>query len=223
MEIVRCSNGHFYDSEAYRTCPCCEQEKNGGSGKSIEFIGTEALNTGRDFGNGIMKTVDFKTDDSWQKTEDADSVKRKAYPKTTFSRDTEIPRTIFVRQDDTAKTNMGKDPIRPVVGWLVCVQGPTKGKDYRIVDQNNYIGRNADMEISIPEDSSISADRSAVIAYDYHSRGFYFGLVAGHNMVSINDRIVFNPEKIKAYDVLGIGNSKFVFVPLCGEQFEWNA
>lgn len=228
MEIVRCSNGHFYDSEAYHTCPRCEAEKNGGVAKTAGFIATEAMNIGGHTpADNIMQTDYFRTQaerTNWQKTTDAKAEASKNYPKTTFSRDVEvspIPKTTSVREGEEASSKAAES-TRPVVGWLVCIQGPTKGKDYRIVDQNNYIGRNANMEISVPEDPSISAERSAIIAYDFHTRSFYFGLGSGHNMVSINDRIVFNPEKIKAYDVLGIGSSKFIFIPLCGEQFEWN-
>lgn len=224
MEIVRCSNGHFYDSETNHSCPRCEQEKRGMSGRSTGYLGTEDFMKKNSSDGSILHTEFFDTNDDshtgWQKTTDSDSDVKQKYPKTTFSRDVgEIGKTISVRDEFNEKDI--KKP-KKVVGWLVCIQGPTKGKDYRIVDQNNFIGRNPNMDIAIPEDSSISGDRSAVIAYDFRSRNFFFGLASGHNMVSINDRIVFNPEIIKAYDVLGIGNSKFIFIPLCGEQFEWD-
>ena len=34
----------------------------------------------------------------------------------------------------------------PVVEWLVCIDGPEKGRDYRIRSGNNYIGRSQDIE-----------------------------------------------------------------------------
>ncbi len=77
-----------------------------------------------------------------------------AYPKTT---------PIFPASSDDNKESV---PFDPVVGWLVCIEGATKGTDYRIHSQNNYIGRSAKMDISIPEDSHISAENSAIIAYD---------------------------------------------------------
>src|SRR5262249_26846325 len=33
--------------------------------------------------------------------------------------------------------------ISPVVGWLVCVEGPDKGRDFRIHSEKNFIGRSA--------------------------------------------------------------------------------
>ena len=109
-----------------------------------------------------------------------------------------------------------------MVGWLVCIEGATKGNDYRIHSQNNYIGRSARMDISIPEDSHISAENSAIIAYDNEDRVFYFGPCSGRNIVRVNGRPALSVEKIEAYDVLTIGTTKLLFVPLCGDRFDWN-
>ena len=113
-------------------------------------------------------------------------------------------------------------PFDPVVGWLVCIEGATKGTDYRIHSQNNYIGRSAKMDISIPEDSHISAENSAIIAYDNEHRTFYFGPGSGRNIVRVNGKPALSVEKIEAYDVLTIGTTKLLFVPLCGDRFDWN-
>ena len=56
--------------------------------------------------------------------------------------------------------------IDPVVGWLLCVDGPEKGRDYRIRSGRNSIGRAENMDICISGDSSISRERHAIIAYD---------------------------------------------------------
>ena len=29
----------------------------------------------------------------------------------------------------------------PVCGWIVCVKGPRRGKDYRVMDGKNFVGR----------------------------------------------------------------------------------
>ena len=122
---------------------------------------------------------------------------------------------------ETIGLDMSKE-VRPVVGWLVCIEGATKGTDYRIHSQNNYIGRSAKMDISIPEDSHISAENSAIIAYDNEDRTFYFGPGSGRNIVRVNGKPALSVEKIEAYDVLTIGTTKLLFVPLCGDRFDWN-
>ena len=98
-------------------------------------------------------------------------------------------------------------PFDPVVGWLVCIDGATKGNDYRIHSQNNYIGRSARMDISIPGDPHISAENSAIIAYDNEDRVFYFGPGSGRNIVRVNGKPALSVEKIEAYDVLTIGTT----------------
>ena len=37
----------------------------------------------------------------------------------------------------------------PVCGWIVCVKGPRRGKDYRVMDGKNFVGRADDMDIQI--------------------------------------------------------------------------
>ena len=39
--------------------------------------------------------------------------------------------------------------LKPVTGWLVCLEGPSRGRDYRIIPEKNFIGRAGDMEIRI--------------------------------------------------------------------------
>ena len=109
-----------------------------------------------------------------------------------------------------------------MVGWLVCIEGATKGNDYRIHSQNNYIGRSARMDISIPGDPHISAENSATIAYDNVDRTFYFGPGSGRNIVRVNGKPALSAVPLDAYDVLTIGTTKLLFVPLCGDRFDWN-
>jgi hypothetical protein len=113
--------------------------------------------------------------------------------------------------------------FNPVVGWLVCVEGPDKGKDYRIHSQYNFIGRAAHMDICIRSDNHISNDRAAIIAYDPQELMFTFGPGTGHNLVRVNGKMVLNAVELKAFDEVTVGKTKLLFVPLCGERFNWNA
>ena len=40
--------------------------------------------------------------------------------------------------------------------------------------------------------------------------------------VRVNGKPALSVEKIEAYDVLTIGTTKLLFVPLCGDRFDWN-
>lgn len=112
--------------------------------------------------------------------------------------------------------------FNPVVGWLVCVDGESKGMDYRIRSQYNYIGRAQHMDICIPSDPYISAERAAILAYDNQEKIFFFGPGTGHNLVRVNGEMVMNAVRLNPYDRLTIGKTKLLFVPLCGDNFDWN-
>ncbi len=53
----------------------------------------------------------------------------------------------------------GPGGIDAVVGWLVCVHGRNRGRDYRIRSENNTVGRSENMDICISGDDLISRER----------------------------------------------------------------
>ncbi|MEJ6949903.1 FHA domain-containing protein [Natronospora cellulosivora (SeqCode)] len=112
--------------------------------------------------------------------------------------------------------------VNPVVGWIVCIEGPEQGKDYKIISEKNFIGRSEEMHIHIAEDESISRRNHAVISYNPKQRDFV--LIPGQDttgMIYINEEPVYAATEMSAYDVLEIGSSKFIFIALCGQHFEW--
>ena len=64
------------------------------------------------------------------------------------------------------KSLMDLEPLKPVTGWLVCLKGPSEGKDYRIVPEKNFIGRASNMDIRIISDNEIDQSNHAVIVFD---------------------------------------------------------
>ena len=110
---------------------------------------------------------------------------------------------------------------RPVTGWLVCVEGPELGRDFRLHEEYNYIGRNANMDVAITGDDSISRERHAIIAHDPQDQKFYFSPATGSGIVRHNGKTVLVPVELVEGDRLQIGNCTFLFVPLCGEKFKW--
>jgi len=124
--------------------------------------------------------------------------------------------TVSILQSDDGEGTQ----IEPVVGWLVCVEGHMRGNDYRIRAGYNYIGREIG-DIHIRGDQTISRQRHAKIAYDDMSHQFFFSPDEGRNVVRVNGKTIMAPEELHAYDILTIGQTKLLFVPLCGEHFSW--
>lgn len=111
--------------------------------------------------------------------------------------------------------------IDPVVGWLVAVRGPEKGKDYRIVAEKNFIGRSDKMDISLAGDNSVSRENHAIVSFNPKNTTYRLYPGESRGLVYLNDEEVITPVTLTAYDVIEIGQSELMFVPLCGEQFVW--
>lgn len=111
--------------------------------------------------------------------------------------------------------------IDPVVGWIACIEGPDRGKDYRLKTEKNFVGRGEDMDVSIMGDDTISRQNHAIISYNPKKRNFMLLPGTGNGIVYLNDEEVYVPQLLNIYDIIEMGKSKFIFIPLCGECFEW--
>ncbi len=111
--------------------------------------------------------------------------------------------------------------IEPVVGWLICVEGADRGRDYRIISEKNFIGRSEKMDISIAGDETISRDGHAIISYNPKKNLFRIYPGESRGIVYLNDDEVIGATELNAYDVIEIGQSKLLFIPFCGEKFQW--
>lgn len=120
--------------------------------------------------------------------------------------------------------------LKPVTGWLVCLEGPSKGKDYRIIAEKNFIGRSGDMEIRIIGDDTICLRNHAIISYDPERNRTMLLPGDSQGLVYILDEeenwdAVYAPRMLEAGDRIKAGQSVFIFVPLCGENdgfvFNW--
>ena len=126
----------------------------------------------------------------------------------------------------SVQTTIGGDitaagQVDPVVGWVVCVDGPLRGTDWRIHVGYNYIGRETG-DIHIQGDSQISREKHAMIAYHNKNRTYYVGPAEGRNIIELNGEPVFNATKLSKFDIITIGATKLMFVPLCDDTFTWD-
>ena len=127
--------------------------------------------------------------------------------------------TVF---DNMGVMNAAGETVRPATGWLVCINGATKGTDYRIYQGYTYIGRDpAQNQIAIPDDH-VSSVPSARILYEETSRKFYINETNGaRNPVYLNEKLFDGRVELQPYDIIRLGNTRLLFVPLCTEKFAW--
>ena len=128
--------------------------------------------------------------------------------------------TGIVNEEDVEKLITYGD-VAPVCGWIVCVKGPRMGKDYKIRDGKNFIGRADDMDIQILGDNQISRRNHAVIVFDKKNKGTVLLPGDSNGIAYLNNKASYTPADLKPYDVIEMGESEFLFVPFCGDQFMW--
>lgn len=114
-----------------------------------------------------------------------------------------------------------KRSVDPVVGWLVCIGGCHIGQGFEIFAGKNTIGRSAENRVVIPDDNSISRMKHALIVYEPKKRNFYIQPGDSSGLTYLNDDYITESKMISSHDTIELGDSKFIFVPLCGESFSW--
>ncbi len=186
MEMKKCQNGHFYDASINATCPYCD----GNAGGAMSLDGMGMAETGKTLPVGMMAELS----DSMAQPQAYETGKTlpvggvgNLYGSGEIGSDD--GRTVAV-----IKQSMGIDPV---VGWLVCVSGKEKGRDYRIHSDNNFIGRSERMDICIRGDETISRENHAIISYDSQDKIFYFSPGDGRSIVRYNGKAIFQTVELK--------------------------
>ena len=195
MAITECGRGHIYDTAQHAECPYCKNQTG-----MLNFSGAGA--PGRTVAPGVSQ---FGSN-----VEDAGK--------------TIAPESYIRQQEDENKTVavfQEQHNIDPVVGWLVCIDGKEKGKSYSLYARINSIGRSEKNDVSIRNDNTISKEKHARLAYDPKHNNFR--LIPGDNInnIYLNGEPIYVPVALNAYDMIELGSSKTVFVPLCNDLFDW--
>lgn len=206
MTLVKCPNGHYYDSSRFgNNCPHC-----GMSG---------AASIGAD-----QTTVPLNIPDAPQPANEVTEPLTASQPAVSQPANVTAPtvsdddRTLPVTAD--MLDGMAEKPA-PVVGWLVCTDGVNKGTDYRLHQGRNFVGRSPEMDVCILGDNTVSRSSHAIVVYDPRSNVYLAQPGSSKELFYVNDKLVLNPVELKTMDLLNIGDTKLMFVPLCGEQFHW--
>ena len=110
----------------------------------------------------------------------------------------------------------------PVVGWLVCIKGPSRGKDYRLQGGRNTVGREMSNHVSILGDNTITRGEQCIITYDAGNREYFIteGTDAT-NPTRLNGRALRQSADLAAHAQIELGETTLIFVPLCDERFTW--
>lgn len=193
MNMTRCSKGHFYDKDQYKTCPHCSN--------------------GSD--SGVTQPVSVKVPP--QKTNMATCPNGHSYDKNLYS---SCPECKKIQMSDDIPT-VAKYKKEPVAGWVVAISGPHKGKDFVIKSGRNFIGRNDMMDICLGLDNSVSRNKHAVLVFEPKSCRFIVQPSESHELVYLNGDVLLESKDLKSMDIISLGNTDLMFIPFCNESFNW--
>ena len=203
IKMIECPNGHYYNAAVHASCPECAK-----------------LGAGAAEGN-FPKTTPPGVDAPVHAPAQTPTMGH-TVPVNNRNYTPGGPATPFGVPTAPGGNLAADSQIEPVVGWLVCVDGPLRGVDFRIHDGYNYIGRE-EGDIHIHGDNQISRQKHAVISFYAKRQSFHVGPADGRNIIELNGEPVFSPMEMKSFDILTVGSTKLMLVALCGEQFSWTA
>lgn len=193
MAIISCENRHFYDDSKYSVCPYCNKTNTSyRSGNAVAF--NENV-TAAYYDEPIAAPRNSTV--AMYDTREAD-------------KDTQKTVGIYAK-------SMGNDYV---TGWLVCIKGPEKGRDYRLHHGKNKMGRSYVNDLCVAEEVKMSRENHCVIIYDDKSNQFFLTPSEG-SLTYQGGSLVDKPVQLKTCDVFTIGDSTFEFTAFCREGRKW--
>lgn len=201
MNLKKCSRGHYYDAEKYESCPHCQKTDNRDDSKTFAAQSTFDMQStfAAQSNSGKAQTVSLM-----------DAVRAASSP------------LKYEEEDDkTVSYYGGSMQTEPVVGWLVCVAGECLGKAFELKNGKNFVGRASNMDIILEGDSNVSRERHAIVTYEPTGRLFVAQPGESRELFYVNDQVVLMNKELKDRDILLIGKTKLMFIPLCGPDFAW--
>jgi hypothetical protein len=192
-KMTRCPEGHFYDPTKHAGCPWCALPVDVEGGERTRPAGPPPLPPA--------------------------AVAGPPPPPPPLPTPPSLPKPGATRRAGQEASGSNNDPV---VGWLVCLAGPDRGRDFRLHAEKNFIGRSPLMDVCVAGDESVSRDRHGLVIFDPKKQAFWAVPGDASGLVYLNGDIVHSPTRIERDDVLEVGQTKLVLIPFCGEKYSWS-
>jgi len=197
MRMITCENGHYYDSQKHNSCPFCN---NG----AIDGITSETVVNNGGGDNG--KTAIYDPNN-------------RGIDRTKDTKPTGGETTMYIKKD---KKSVNKQESILLSGWLVIISEQGRGTYYPLTYGMNTIGRETNNHISIENgDKSVSRNKHAIVIYDYQNNIFFIKHGDGQFLTYLNGNVLLDTKELKANDIIKVGDTELIFIPLCTNEFKW--
>lgn len=224
--MTQCSSGHFFDETRFSACPYCPALGAAPAGRTVPAAPQPPAE-----GGGLPFTVPPGGATAPPPLPDSN----KTVPMRPMDALPPIPgappsqpagpaggQKTVVAYPQFQTPAAAAEPVSPVVGWLVCTEGPSRGRDYRLHVAKNFVGRERSMDVCIEGDAEVSRERHAEVIFEPQTKAFWLKPGDSSGLVYLNGAIQFSPVPMKARDEITLGKTKLMLVPLVGADFDWN-
>lgn len=191
--MIQCNEGHFYDEARYPACPYCSTSIDAGMGSSAKTV---ALQRQAPLPGGYESNPTLP-------------LRPVEQPGAAVS-----PKTVRLMRPTEAA-------IDPVVGWLVAIEGPETGQDFRLHSEKNFVGRDSSMDVSLSRDEAVSRQKHATVVFEPQKQQFWLLPGDESGLVYLNGEAAYVPVRLNANDILQLGKTKLILVPFVSETFSW--
>lgn len=195
MQMIQCAKGHFYDPEKEPACPYCTGKAQFAE-RPIPLTQTAAPSA------PLPQTRPAAVE---------------SFPATVPVSDAPLPPTEPLRPPE----GDGTAGIAPVLGWLVCLNGPRRGRDFRVNVERCFIGRTQSNDISLSWDNSLQRDSHVVIYYNKEKNTFWLDVSQSKENICINGDLVFAQVPLGDRDVITVGETQLMFCAFCRDALSW--
>lgn len=109
-----------------------------------------------------------------------------------------------------------RDSRSEYFAWLVELAGPRAGTTYPIGRERTVVGRSADSDIRL-EDNSISSQHAALLR-DKETQSFILHDLASSNGTLLREERIISPYPLRDGDIITVGRSKLYFMEIRPEE-----
>ena len=182
-QLLQCPNGHYYDPDMYTSCPYCTGES----------IGVD-----RGYTAPIPHDIPGTSPQNPFVTVPLDPP-RDTIPPDPVMTDLGIPVTMPVnmggKKPERSAGDEPEDDSKFVVGWLVAVEGPYRGKSFEVHNGYTYIGR-TEGDIILSLDKQVSSSKNVSTVYDSKNNRFFVRAGDSLNLVYVNGKALIAGDNL---------------------------
>ncbi len=207
MNLIRCTNGHYYDGDKFSSCPHCQSNMRP---NTDSLTAKEEKNLRDDDKTLLLGREEYIAADD----DDRTLILENDSDRTQMYSEADEQKTMILSQKDRREADA-------VVGWLVGINGSMYGDAFPVKSGVNIVGRGIYMDVVLYGDESILKENHGAIIYEPATRSFFVRPGDARAQFLLDHEVVSEEKMLRKRDIVTFGSSDMMFMPFCDEEFCW--